>query len=526
MAQVWGSVKQIVQETILGAGTCEIKKLAASKWWERGGEGVMAGMDPGGGGEAGAASHYLDLLRAQQQQLQHQQSPLSPSSHVKMERSAPSPDKSPPGNVDPGGDQPSSSALVPPEGGGGSGGPTRKPRGRPPGSKNKPKPPIIITRDSPNALHSHVLEVAAGADIVECVSEYARRRGRGVCVLSGGGSVSNVALRQPGAEPPGSLVATLRGQFEILSLTGTVLPPPAPPGASSLSVYIAGGQGQVVGGNVVGHLIAAGPVVLMAASFANAVYERLPLEGEEEVAAATAATAAATEPQGEAEAAGEQPQQQEASQSSGVTGGDAGGGGIGHGMSLYDLGGNAAGYQLPESTTVWAVDKTQKRLVFVLFLGPTLCFLRGDAESGDAAPKRQKRMEEPSLDALPDECLFEVLRHVWGACVRYASACVSRCWLALLAGIRASEAVLAPPAPAVPDLNMEYLGGEDDDDEADLMDHDEDARKRTFEGKEVTDARLMAVAVAGYLAAVSVCGSHPARGVTDEGWCGQFFFVF
>ncbi|OEL14556.1 hypothetical protein BAE44_0024425 [Dichanthelium oligosanthes] len=313
----------------------------------------MAGLDSGGGGGgagAGAASHYLDLLRTQQQQqqlLQHQQSPLSPSSHVKMERSAPSPEKSPAANVDSGGDQPSSSALVPAEGGSGSGGSARKPRGRPPGSKNKPKPPIIITRDSPNALHSHVLEVAAGADIVECVSEYARRRGRGVCVLSGGGSVSNVALRQPGAEPPGSLVATLRGQFEILSLTGTVLPPPAPPGASSLSVYLSGGQGQVVGGNVVGQLIAAGPVVLMAASFANAVYERLPLEGEEEAEAATAAAAAATEPQGEAEPAGAQQQQQEASQSSGVTGGDAGGGSIGHGMSLYDLGGNAAGYQLP-----------------------------------------------------------------------------------------------------------------------------------------------------------------------------------
>ncbi|CAL5052687.1 unnamed protein product [Urochloa decumbens] len=309
----------------------------------------MAGMDPGGGGgEAGAASQYLDLIRAQHLQHQHQQSPLSPNSHVKMERAAPSPEKSPAGSVDPGGDQPSPSSLVP-AGGGGSGGPTRKPRGRPPGSKNKPKPPIIITRDSPNALHSHVLEVAAGADIVECVSEYARRRGRGVCVLSGGGSVSNVALRQPGAEPPGSLVATLRGQFEILSLTGTMLPPPAPPGASSLSVYLAGGQGQVVGGNVVGQLIAAGPVVLMAASFANAVYERLPLEGEEE--AATAAVPAATEPQGEADQAGAQPQTQEASQSSGVTGGDAsGGGGIGHGMSLYDLGGNAAGYQLPGDT--------------------------------------------------------------------------------------------------------------------------------------------------------------------------------
>jgi predicted DNA-binding protein with PD1-like motif len=286
-------------------------------------------MDPGGGG-VGAASHYLELLRAQQQQLQHQQAPLSPSSHVKMERSAPSPE-----NVDPGGDQP---AL---EGSGGSGGPTRKPRGRPPGSKNKPKPPIIITRDSPNALHSHVLEVAAGADIVECVSEYARRRCRGVCVLSGGGAVSNLALRQPGAEPPGSLVATLRGQFEIVSLTGTVLPPPAPPGASSLSVYVAGGHGQVMGGSVVGQLIAAGPVVLMAASFANAV--------------AAAAAATATETHGAAEPAEGQPQQQEASQSSGVTGGDGGGGGIVHGVSLYDLGGNAAGYQLPgENFGTWS----------------------------------------------------------------------------------------------------------------------------------------------------------------------------
>ncbi|KAL6909742.1 hypothetical protein ACP4OV_001401 [Aristida adscensionis] len=337
----------------------EFKKLAAtaSKWWERGGEGAMAGMDPGGGGGGGGgiASHYLDLLRAEAQQQQQQQpSPFSPISHVKMEhtRGGTSPDKNQaadegPGGSGPlgGGDQRSPPAPVPADGGGGSGGPAKKPRGRPAGSKNKPKPPIFVVRDSPNALHSHILEVAAGADVVGCVSEYARRRGRGVCVLGGGGAVSDVALRQPGSEPPGSLVTTLRGEFEILSLTGTVLPPPAPPGASSLTVYLAGGQGQVVGGSVVGQLVAAGPVVLMAASFSNAVYERLPLEGEEEVAAVTT-SAAAGEPQGEAQPAGAQPQQpEEASQSSVVTGGgDAGGGGggggVGHGMSFYD-------YQLP-----------------------------------------------------------------------------------------------------------------------------------------------------------------------------------
>jgi predicted DNA-binding protein with PD1-like motif len=331
----------------------EIKKMAASKWWESGGEGAMAGIDPGAG-SGGMASHYLDLLRAQQHQ-HHQPSPLSPTSRVKMERSGLSPDsdKNSPADAEPGGsgagggDQLSSSAMVSAEaGGGGSGGPTRKPRGRPPGSKNKPKPPIIVTRDSPNALHSHVIEVAAGADVVECVAEYARRRGRGVSVLSGTGTVSDVALRQPGGEPPGSLVGNLRGQFEILSLTGTVLPPPAPPGASSLTVFLAGGQGQVVGGSVVGQLVAAGPVVLMAASFSNAVYERLPLEAEEEEAA-TAAANTGMEPLDTAQLAAAQAQQPEASQSSGVTGGDAGGRGIGHGMSLYDLGGNVGSYQLP-----------------------------------------------------------------------------------------------------------------------------------------------------------------------------------
>ncbi|KAJ8447359.1 hypothetical protein Cgig2_013136 [Carnegiea gigantea] len=160
----------------------------------------------------------------------------------------------------------------------------RRPRGRPAGSKNKPKPPIIITRDSANALRSHVMEVADGCDVVDSMAHFARRRQRGVCVLSGTGAVANVTLRQPGA-PPGTVV-TLLGRFEILSLSGSILPPPAPPVASGLSIYLAGGQGQVVGGGVVGPLLASGPVVIMAASFGNAAYERLPLEADPEEAAA------------------------------------------------------------------------------------------------------------------------------------------------------------------------------------------------------------------------------------------------
>ncbi|KAH1098733.1 hypothetical protein J1N35_015654 [Gossypium stocksii] len=231
-----------------------------------------------------------------------------------------------------------------------SGGGERRPRGRPAGSKNKPKPPIIVTRDSPNSLRSHVLEISSGSDIVDSVANYARRRGRGVCVLSGTGAVTNVTLRQPAA-PSGSVI-TLHGRFEVLSLTGTSLPPPAPPGAGGLTIYLAGGQGQVVGGSVAGPLMASGPVVLMAASFANAVYDRLPLDNQEE------------EPSVQLQPA--------ASQTSGVTGsggggqlGDGGNGttsnsgatgtGGGGGVPFYNLG----SYPFPGDVFGWGGTATR-----------------------------------------------------------------------------------------------------------------------------------------------------------------------
>ncbi|XP_044508531.1 AT-hook motif nuclear-localized protein 15-like [Mangifera indica] len=161
----------------------------------------------------------------------------------------------------------------------GYGSSSRRPRGRPPGSRNKPKPPIVITKESPNSLRSHVLEITSGTDIVESIANFAQRRHRGVSVLSGSGIVTNVTLRQPAA--PGGII-TLHGRFEILSLSGAFLPAPSPPGATGLTVYLAGGQGQVVGGTVMGALMASGPVIVIAATFTNATYERLPIEDEGE----------------------------------------------------------------------------------------------------------------------------------------------------------------------------------------------------------------------------------------------------
>ncbi|KAK9129152.1 hypothetical protein Sjap_009639 [Stephania japonica] len=281
----------------------------------------MAGLDPGSG-----SSRYVhrQLLRPEPDLHHRPNNILPPSSssqrahhqthaHHDLSSSSPQNDEDDHKSAD------DSSAAVTTSN-------KRRPRGRPPGSKNKPKPPIVVTRDSPNALRSHVLQVSAGADIVESLSVYARRRGRGICVLGGGGTVVNVTLRQPGSPYTGGVV-TLHGRFEILSLLGTVLPPPAPPGAGGLSIYLSGGQGQVVGGSVVGPLLASTPVMLTAASFANAIFERLPLEAEDEEQPAAVQL------------------QPAASQSSGITGG-AGVGGGGHlgsesgGALNYNLGTN------------------------------------------------------------------------------------------------------------------------------------------------------------------------------------------
>ncbi|KAK7278239.1 hypothetical protein RJT34_23265 [Clitoria ternatea] len=156
---------------------------------------------------------------------------------------------------------------------------TRRPRGRPPGSKNKPKPPVFVTRDSPNCLQCHVMEVASGADIAGSLAQFSRRRQRGVSIFSGSGAVVNVTLRQPMA----ASVMAFHGRFTILALNGSFLPGPSSPlGATGLTIFLAGAQGQVIGGGVVGKLVAAGPVLIIAATFTNATFERLPLEDDDQ----------------------------------------------------------------------------------------------------------------------------------------------------------------------------------------------------------------------------------------------------
>ncbi|KAI3984193.1 hypothetical protein MKX01_011147 [Papaver californicum] len=160
---------------------------------------------------------------------------------------------------------------------------SRKPRGRPPGSKNKPKPPIIITRevssDDSKAKRPIILEISAGSDIIETVSQFSVKRHVCLSILSGSGSVANVILHHSTSSHHNAATISIPGCFEILSFSGCFIYPPAttkPSSSPPLSISLAGGQGQVIGGIIAGPLIAATSVFLMAASFVNPVFFRLP----------------------------------------------------------------------------------------------------------------------------------------------------------------------------------------------------------------------------------------------------------
>ncbi|KAH7656996.1 AF0104/ALDC/Ptd012-like protein [Dioscorea alata] len=262
----------------------------ANRWWA--GSIAMGGINPVASSSSPPPSLHLrnpagDDLRNPQQlhhlsplgSIRRDQDPIPTATQSSGSNNNPNDDDDSGGNADDQTAAGGAGSVEMAETGGSAGSNNgRRPRGRPPGSKNKPKPPIIITRDSPNALRSHVLEIANGTDIMEAMNNFARKRQRGVCILSASGVVTNVSLRQPGA-PPGAVV-TLHGRFEILSLSGAFLPAPSPPDATGLKVYLAGGQGQVVGGSVMGELLASGPVMVIAATFSNATFERLPLEDD------------------------------------------------------------------------------------------------------------------------------------------------------------------------------------------------------------------------------------------------------
>ncbi|KAK9076691.1 hypothetical protein SSX86_005025 [Deinandra increscens subsp. villosa] len=153
-------------------------------------------------------------------------------------------------------------ALVPtsPVDGSGSGTPTtKKNRGRPPGSGRKQRLANVgewMCASAGLAFTPHIIHVETGEDVAAKIQSFAQQRPRGVCIMSGNGSVSVVQLRQFASS--GGTV-TYEGRFEILSLSGSyLLPETGTPNhrTGGLSISICSQDGHVFGGAIGGRLIA------------------------------------------------------------------------------------------------------------------------------------------------------------------------------------------------------------------------------------------------------------------------------
>ncbi|XP_019157917.1 PREDICTED: EIN3-binding F-box protein 1-like [Ipomoea nil] len=122
-------------------------------------------------------------------------------------------------------------------------------------------------------------------------------------------------------------------------------------------------------------------------------------------------------------------------------------------------------------------------------------------------PLVEENSKKASMEMLPDECLFEILRRLGGGRERSAAAVVSKRWLMLLSSVRSSEICESKRQAICLDGDCEiecdgYL-------------------TRTVEGKRGSDVRLAAIAIGtssrGGLGKLSVRGSKSMCGITNAG---------
>nr|AAB70660.1 grr1 [Glycine max] len=116
----------------------------------------------------------------------------------------------------------------------------------------------------------------------------------------------------------------------------------------------------------------------------------------------------------------------------------------------------------------------------------------------------RSRSQRTSIESLPDECLFEILRRLPAGQDRSVCASVSKRWLMLLSSICKTEI---------------HSYGSTGNENQEIS--DEGYLSRSLEGKKATDVRLAAIAVGtasrGGLGKLTIRGCNSDRGVTNVG---------
>ncbi|KAK9100787.1 hypothetical protein Scep_024217 [Stephania cephalantha] len=139
----------------------------------------------------------------------------------------------------------------------------------------------------------------------------------------------------------------------------------------------------------------------------------------------------------------------------------------------------------------------------------------------------QQQPKKPSIDVLPDECLYEILRRLPRALERGACASVSKRWLMLLSSIHSTQVFNCHKSTKIGTAERglvvssksnecELISGDDSHEEGI---ENEGYLSRCLEGKKATDVRLAAIAVGtathGGLGKLTIRGTHSTRGVTN-----------
>ncbi|KAG8375790.1 hypothetical protein BUALT_Bualt10G0137100 [Buddleja alternifolia] len=148
--------------------------------------------------------------------------------------------------------------------------------------------------------------------------------------------------------------------------------------------------------------------------------------------------------------------------------------------------------------------------------------------------------QQPSIEILPDECLFEVFRRLPSGQERSACACVSKRWLMLLSSIHRDEVCTSKAtqsvdqeirsSPETVDESTEAkvkgvfgdLKGAKSENVEEYQEIDSHGHlSRCLEGKKATDVRLAAIAVGtssrGGLGKLSIRGNSSTRRLTNNG---------
>jgi hypothetical protein len=159
---------------------------------------------------------------------------------------------------------------------------SKKPRGRPVGSKNRAKAPIIVNENTDNHMELISIEIPKGNDVVETLINLSVYRQAGITVLHAYGLVSNVTILHPISRIPNF---PFEGTYQMTSLFGTYMnvshgrvPPQliAGPACSSFSIYMNANCGNYVFGGIVGGKVkAAGAVFITAALLKNPEFHRV-----------------------------------------------------------------------------------------------------------------------------------------------------------------------------------------------------------------------------------------------------------